>query len=379
MDLNNLLATDTQKKDPAFWAEYLKLAKDMESEALRNMGREEIKERSMPSYITEAELATFDFPPIKWVVPDLIPQGLTILAGKPKVGKSWMVLDIARQVASGGEFLGRSIDQGAVLYLALEDTQRRLQERLGMIRQEGDAPSPHLTLSTTFPRFPDARGRLLEWLESAENPRLIIVDTLGHIRMERSGKEAKDAYQIAYEDLTELKAIADEMGIGVLAITHTRKAGAESSGDPLDAVVGSVGQAGTADTIMVLDKQSGPGAAKLLGRGRDITEFSFKLQFSDETSRWGLAQALDSKSALESAIWLHATSDEFKGADLLPMCPEGTTVAALRKALSRMKGEGLLIGTRRGHYRKANVATSECDVTDVTSPIEGSSLTFGTH
>jgi len=75
--------------------------------------------------ITAAELQTKQFPPLRFVVPDLIPEGLTLLAGKPKVGKSWMVLDIAIAVASGRYTLGNlKPEQGDVLYLALEDGGR---------------------------------------------------------------------------------------------------------------------------------------------------------------------------------------------------------------------------------------------------------------
>ena len=84
----------------------------------------------MPSLITAKELQETEFPPVSWVVRDLIPEGLTILAGKPKLGKSWLALQMGLGVATGGEVLGRSVEQGAVLYAALEDNLRRLKSRL---------------------------------------------------------------------------------------------------------------------------------------------------------------------------------------------------------------------------------------------------------
>src|SRR5690606_9258812 len=101
------------------------------------------------SVITAQELMTRQFPPPRWAIPDLLPEGLTVLAGKPKCGKSWLALNIAFAVASGGQALGYiNVQKGEVLYLALEDSPRRLQGRLGKMT---DKVPPLLHLTCDFP------------------------------------------------------------------------------------------------------------------------------------------------------------------------------------------------------------------------------------
>ena len=100
-----------------------------------------------------ADLQGRVFPPIKWIVPDILPEGLTLLAGKPKLGKSWLALDIAVAVASGGSVLGRECEPGPVLCLALEDNQRRLQRRLQRVAGSTSWPRD-LEFHTEWSRLP---------------------------------------------------------------------------------------------------------------------------------------------------------------------------------------------------------------------------------
>lgn len=138
--------------------------------------------------VSAKELQRKVFPPIKWMVKDMIPEGLTLFCGKPKMGKSWAALDLAFAVSDGSQFLGNACDQGDVLYLALEDNERRLQERLKVIRPSNDWPS-NLKLATASPRLNAGGIEAMEaWIKSAPNPRLIIVDTLATVRPIRVGK-----------------------------------------------------------------------------------------------------------------------------------------------------------------------------------------------
>ena len=119
-----------------------------------------------PGIFSAADLQHREFPPIKWIVPDVLPEGLTLLAGKPKLGKSWLALDMALAVAGGGSVLGRECDPGAVLYLALEDNQRRLQRRLQRLEPHFDWPAG-LEFQTQWPRL-DAGGEknIRAWLSA---------------------------------------------------------------------------------------------------------------------------------------------------------------------------------------------------------------------
>ncbi len=122
---------------------------------------------SLPAGIfSAADLQGRVFPPIKWIVPDILPEGLTLLAGKPKLGKSWLSLDIAVAVASGGSVLGRECEPGPVLCLALEDNQRRLQRRLQLVA--GSTPWPRdLEFHTEWPRGDAGLERMRDWVAAS--------------------------------------------------------------------------------------------------------------------------------------------------------------------------------------------------------------------
>ncbi len=105
---------------------------------------------SFPKGWTASELLAAVFPDPKYVIPGIVPEGLSIVAGPPKVGKSWLAMNAAVAVGSGGKAFGRlPVEQGHVLYLALEDPGRRLQKRLRQVMAEGPTPS-HLTFVLYF-------------------------------------------------------------------------------------------------------------------------------------------------------------------------------------------------------------------------------------
>lgn len=198
--------------------------------------------------------------PVKWVLKDFIPEGLTLFCGRPKVGKSWFMLGLAQAVAEGSRYFGTDVEQGDVLYLALEDNHRRLQRRLSRLWSPvplGDS----FQLSIRHPRLPEALKGIVEWYKSVERPRLVIIDTLAKVRPVTSGDEK--LYMDDYEAIAPLQMLAGRMGIGINLVHHTRKAEAE---DVLDTVSGTTGLAGSADTILVLTQ------TLLAGRGRDLEE-----------------------------------------------------------------------------------------------------------
>lgn len=233
---------------------------------------------------TAAELMAEDFPPPRWAVPGILPQGLTLLAGSPKLGKSWLVLNVAVAVATGGKALGAvDVDEGDVLYLALEDTGRRLQDRLKMVLQATSAPH-RLTLATECPKLHEGGAeRITGWLDDHPDARLVIIDTLAKVR----GVPARntDRYQADYESVTRIKAIADAYDVAVVLVHHTNKG---EHADYLDAVSGTQGIAGSADGLVVLRRARGMATAELKVTGRDVTETDYALDFNAPTGTWGL-------------------------------------------------------------------------------------------
>lgn len=227
--------------------------------------------------INAEDLRNKVFAPVKWAVDGFLPSGCTILAGSPKVGKSILALHIALGVAVGGCVLGKiNVQKGNVLYLALEDNQRRLQERINNSDLLDDETTLEcLTLTTLVPRQHEGGIEYLEWwLEENPNARLIIIDTLQKFRKLLSGKGSM--YAEDYECISQIKAIADKWDVPVLIIHHLKKAKEDS--DWLNEFSGSQGIAGSADTLFSLKRQRTDNHAVLHRTGRDVEEKDFSMR-----------------------------------------------------------------------------------------------------
>ncbi|WP_413717395.1 AAA family ATPase [Silicimonas sp. MF1-12-2] len=234
----------------------------------------------LPPMISAQALQRTAFPPVSWLLRDMIPEGLTLLAGKPKLGKSWLALQLGYGVATGCEVLGRPVDQGRVLYAALEDNPRRLKSRL----QKSTPPFAEwpetLSFVTEWPRL-DAGGldTFEAWVSHTPDAKLLIVDTLATVRPNGNAKESQ--YQGDYAALRGLHRLANDTGLSIIAVHHVRKADAD---DPFDTVSGSTGLTGAADTTLILTKTTD--GVVLYGRGRDLPEFESALGFDPGSCLW---------------------------------------------------------------------------------------------
>ena len=140
--------------------------------------------RITPSaFPSAAELMAREIPPVRWIVPGIVPEGVALLAGKPKLGKSWLALGLFVAVASGVVAFGTvRVEKGAALYLALEDNDRRLQFRLAKILARAEVPDG-LHYSIKCPRLDEGEVEAIEdWLSSRPDARLVVIDTLAKIR-----------------------------------------------------------------------------------------------------------------------------------------------------------------------------------------------------
>lgn len=301
-----------------------------------------------PAIVRADALMAKVFPEPRWAVEGLFPEGLTLLVGAPKLGKSWLALNIAVAVATGGVAVGKiPVDGGDVLYLALEDTGRRMQERLGITLQGEPAPS-RLHIATEWPTLADgAAAHLRQWLERHPDARLVIVDTFQRLRGPVSGNQ--NLYAGDYATAGELKLVADRFGVALVAVHHTRKATAD---DPLDMVSGTAGLAGVADTTLVLRKEIGRADGTLYCRGRDVPEADHALTFDPEACAWSLlgdAATYRRSRERQDIIALLDGSPE-------PMRPKaiadalGKKDGAIRYLLHRMVKDGEIDGLG-GSYR----------------------------
>ena len=308
----------------------------------------ELARRQPPASITAAALQHKRFKPVGWVVNDFIPDGLTILAGKPKLGKSWLVLDVANAVARGGFTMGdRKCVEGDVLYAALEDNERRLKGRMAKVCALDGAWPDRLTFWTGMNRLEDGGlQELRDWIASVPGPRLVIIDTFAKVRSTKGRDEG--VYEADYRAAAPLKALADETGVAVVIVHHLRKQAADD--DPLDAVSGSTGLTGAADTILVLNR--GSEGVTLYGRGRDIEEIESAVQFERDVCRWRvLGEAKEVRTSTER----QAILDALKAAGV-PMTPvelsdvTGHVRVSTRRLLFSMAKAGEVCRLGRGKY-----------------------------
>ena len=226
---------------------------------------------------TLEELYKQPIDPIPWVVEDLLAPGLYFLGGSPKVGKSWLALQLCLAVCRGEPFLGFKTKRNEVLYISLEDGPRRLHIRA--LRMTEKAPAG-LHLCGHAPMIGQGLEQQLDQM-LAEHPgiKLVIIDTLQKIR-EATG--ASPSYSIDYRDASALKAVADRNDICLLVVHHLRK---QEDKDPFKQLSGTNGLNGAADGTIVLDRQKRQeGTATLSATGRDIEDMELTLDFSD--CRW---------------------------------------------------------------------------------------------
>jgi hypothetical protein len=226
------------------------------------------------------DLLALDIPEPKYVVEKLIPEGASILGGKPKKGKSFLMLEVALAIALGEKALGSlAVEAGRVLYLALEDGRKRLKKRCQRILESrGWPPTKNLKLVTgnEWPRMADGKanegglGKLREWLAAHRDTKLVIVDTLAKFRP-RTSRDA--TYASDYAVVADIKAVADEFGVALVIVHHLRKAAAE---DPIDQLSGTLGLGGAADTILVLERQRSDGVLKTIGREGEDGELALE-------------------------------------------------------------------------------------------------------
>lgn len=291
---------------------------------------------------TAAELLDHEFPPIPWIVPTLITSGLTMLIGAPKLGKSWLALAIGYAVSVGGAVLSKiRVPEHDVLYLALEDTPRRLQSRLEKI---GATRSGRFHIATEWKPGAEGIEWLHRWMEKRPDTKLVIIDTWGRWASVRDGND----YGEVTTQAAALKAVADQYDIAIIAVHHSRKA---EVADFMDASLGSVGLPAAADTTMVLRRGRGNRDATLAITGRDVEEAEYVLQFDSTTGTWGLQGTKDEVQETDARQEIYDLLSESDG-----MTPKQVSEAlsknhnTTKQLLWKMAQDGTLV-SMSGLYR----------------------------
>ena len=295
-----------------------------------------------------AELRGKTFPPIRFVAP-FIAEGCTILAGRPKIGKSWLMLAVGLNVACEG---------GDVLYLALEDNERRLQTRIGkLLGPAGEWPARFQYATQWLRADQGGLSEIREWIKKAEKPTLVVLDVLANFRPPRG----HDAYESDYGAVKDLQRIASETGVAIVIVHHLRKSSANGAeADPFEKVSGTLGLSGAADTVLVLDRDSR--GATLYGRGRDIEDVDMAVEFDRQSCRWRpLGDAAD--------VYVDPTSGRRSWRPRRrrrPLSPGeiaellGRSPGAVQQTLGRMVRDGEITKAGRGKYTVVTASCGRC-------------------
>lgn len=230
-------------------------------------------------------LTSTPLPALQYVVDQLLPQGLHILAGAPKIGKSWLALWPCLRVAKGEKVWDFETKQGSVLYLCLEDSYARVQRRLLQLSEDSPAALRFANLSERIGGGLEAQ--LKDFLSEHPGTVLVVIDTLQKVR---GSAMDSNPYANDYRDISALKALADQHGIAILLIHHLRKMNDE---DPLNMISGTTGISGATDSSFVLKpSRRGSDSAVLYCTGRDIEYRELPLRFQRDTHTWELTETV---------------------------------------------------------------------------------------
>ncbi|MHB8648474.1 MAG: AAA family ATPase, partial [Thermomicrobiales bacterium] len=282
---------------------------------------------ALPTYDSEgrslAALMEETFVPRRENVPGIIVQGVSLLASKAKIGKTWFVLGTALALASGGVALGVfPVEKTGVLLLSLEDGPQRLQDRFSLLLDDKPAPDG-LTIFTEWPRLDAGGGADLDaYLTNHPDVKVVFIDTLAKIRPMR--RKGGDLYQEDYHVGEVLKEICEKHCVAIVLVYHTRKARAD---DPLDEIRDTMGLTGGVDNCLILRRERGSADAVLYVTGRDIAEEKgFALKWDTPTAQWIVAG-----DASEYAV----STARKQVLDTLEGAPDGLTPTAVARQLGK--------------------------------------------
>jgi hypothetical protein len=314
----------------------------------------------IPDITSAADLLVRVFPPARFVIPGLLPEGLYLLCGKPKLGKSWLALAWCASVALGGKVLGSiPVERGEALYLALEDNEIRLQTRLRKLL-DGSAIAEQLRgldVVTKWPRLHEGGLDLLRnWLVSHPEARLIVVDTLARVRPPQ--KSSANIYQDDYLAMEGLKALADEFHVAVVVIHHTRKS---SAIDILDEVSGTTGLTGATDGTIILKRERSRADAELRAIARDLeNDVELALRWDKLTAQWISLGGAEEFRQSQARSWVveivRANGGSAKASEIAEALADRGykgSRGAVYMLLTRMVKEGELMQEKRGVYKLA--------------------------
>lgn len=305
--------------------------------------------------VSAERLGRMAFEPMKWIVDGILPEGVTILAGRPKVKKSWLALAVSVAVAKGTKAFGwYDTIPGGVLYLDLESNQRRMRSRLAQLIGDPDSEAwpNNLFIATDWGAGEECLSQLDAFLSDNPETRLVVIDILARVRPPKSPK--LDSYDQDYIFLQALNACADRNRVSILVLHHTRKAKGD---DIFEDVSGTTALTGAASTTWVLARDTAAEDTFVLSmRGRDLyEEGEIELRWDEYECRHiytGVTVGGSSTSERAALLALMDQGETYTFLDIVQKC--GKKKQAVNNLLRRLLDEGLLLRVGRGSYKRRN-------------------------
>lgn len=303
-----------------------------------------------PEIFSAHDLASMTFAARRWAVPSLLSEGLTVIGGRVKMGKSWLMLGVSVAVACGGVALGNMpAECGDVLYLALEDNKLRLQDRLRTILQGAPFP-PRLHFALQWPKLGQGcLKQIKEWLDAHPDARLVVIDVLARVQPGR-GEKAGPSYNLDYGEIGGLQKLAGSYHVCIVVLTHLNQR--DDAEDYLDLISGTTGIIGPADGAMILKRQRGHADAFLLGTHRDLKdEVDLALRWNRDIATWTIAGAGEEYRQSKERGDIYRAIREAGG----PLSPTevadilGISIGNAKMTLTRM-AQDLTLVSRAGRY-----------------------------
>ena len=293
---------------------------------------------ALPGLVSVDELRQGRYAPPEWAIPNLLPAGLGVLAGKAKAGKSWLALQMAKAVAEGSGLFDEKVRKGRVLYLALEDLPGRIKERTHKQGWPNGLAVKFLTMDEAD-KMGDMRAEGMEMLAAEIRRgcyRLVVIDTLSQAY---GGRQTNLGQMM--ETLRPLHRLANKLNCTLLLVDHHKK-GRGFNQDTVEDIYGSIGKGGVADTILGLYRTRGRAGARLEIRGRDVQERSMALRFEGKRGLWHyLGEAGERLNEERAAIVMHLKGEGPKTAKVLAR-EMGLDYGNLHRKLQGMVEDGVL-------------------------------------
>lgn len=246
---------------------------------------------------TAKELQGKKIKPIRWIVRELLPEGVTLVCAPSKYGKSWMMMQLCTAVAEGKLFLGYDTVQCDCAYFSLEDSERRFQSRLNIVLKEKDAPPNFYGSIECSAMNGGLFQELEELMETYPKIGLVVIDTFQRVR--QGAAKTESAYAADYREIGEFKAFSEKHNVGIILVHHLRKQIDDS--DIFNMINGSMGLMGASDTTWILAKKKRQELnTAFVATGRDVADINLVLCLDRSTFHWEVIGSADDQARLEA-------------------------------------------------------------------------------